>query len=165
MIELVDLTGRCIKSHCVSTWDRDYSYPDLGACWLSSCHTSCRILAQPLKAAHLARCSGTDGRVGWVHPDRLHLCATCLANPSTNVIIYQGDWPEPLGSSRCVWVMHLPSSISASAPHLSRNSVSLRGRVFCARPSVERPAPFAARHSIIMAAVSRARSAARTWVR
>ena len=48
----IDLTGRCIKSHCVSTWDRDYSYPDLGACWLSSCHTSCRILAQPLKAAH-----------------------------------------------------------------------------------------------------------------
>eukprot|EP01043_Picozoa_sp_COSAG02_P096616 COSAG02_NODE_32893_length_508_cov_10.369193_1_plen_98_part_10 len=50
----MDLTGRCIKSHCVSTWDRDYSYPDLGACWLSSCHTSCRILAQPLKAAHLS---------------------------------------------------------------------------------------------------------------
>ena len=50
----LDLTGRCIKSHCVSTWDRDYSYPDLGACWLSSCHTSCRILAQPLKAAHLS---------------------------------------------------------------------------------------------------------------
>ena len=49
----LDLTGRCIKSHCVSTWDKDYNYPDLGACWLSSCHTSCRILAQQLKAAHL----------------------------------------------------------------------------------------------------------------
>ena len=28
IIFLSDLTGRCIKSHCVSTWDRDYSYPD-----------------------------------------------------------------------------------------------------------------------------------------
>eukprot|EP01046_Picozoa_sp_COSAG06_P010714 COSAG06_NODE_591_length_13958_cov_19.094884_3_plen_299_part_00 len=46
------LIYRRVKSHCVSTWDRDYSYPDLGACWLSSCHTSCRTLAQPLKAAH-----------------------------------------------------------------------------------------------------------------
>jgi hypothetical protein len=24
-IPTVDLTGRCIKSHCVSTWDRDYT--------------------------------------------------------------------------------------------------------------------------------------------
>ena len=29
------------------------------------------------------KCSGTDGRVGWVHPDRLHLCATCLASCSS----------------------------------------------------------------------------------
>ena len=31
------------------------------------------------------RCSGTDGRVGRTHLDRLHLCVTCLANPSTIV--------------------------------------------------------------------------------
>ena len=35
----------------------------LGACWLSSCHTSCRILAQAFFKGSSPRCSGTDGRV------------------------------------------------------------------------------------------------------
>ena len=46
------------------------------------------------------RCSGTDGRVGRTHLDRLHLCVTCLANPSTIVnlsrCVAQAPWLKPL---------------------------------------------------------------------
>ena len=120
------------------------------------------LLPDPSAAikGHSPRCSGTDGRVGRIHLDRLHLCVTRSAKPVYYCLkkICQGVWLEPPGSSLCVRVTHLPSTISASAPHLSRNSASWYGRVCCARPSVEHPAPSAARHSIMMAADSRTRN-------